>query len=84
MADLVDDAGPGVKQTSDFGDGRSESGANRRLEGGQSVSALPGYFRHRLVPLLLESHRPRMRSKQSRVEPDAAEEIENDNLLSPL
>jgi hypothetical protein len=27
-------------------------GTNRRLEDGQSMSALPGYFRHQLVPLL--------------------------------
>src|SRR5258705_1701076 len=34
---------------------------NRRLEGGQSMSALPGYFRHQLVPLLPRRHRPRCR-----------------------
>jgi hypothetical protein len=28
------------------------SGTNRRLEAGQSMSALPGYFRRQLVPLL--------------------------------
>ena len=29
---------------------------NRRLEIGQSMSALPGYFRHQLVPLLPRRH----------------------------
>jgi len=31
-------------------------GTNRRLEVGQSMSALPGYFRHQLVPLLPKHH----------------------------
>jgi hypothetical protein len=31
----------------------SEIGANRRSEGGQSMSAVPKYFRHQLVPLSL-------------------------------
>jgi hypothetical protein len=39
----------------------SESGTNRRLEVGRSMSALPGYFRHQLVPLLRGHHRPRCR-----------------------
>ena len=39
----------------------STHGTNRRLEDGQSMSALPGYFRHQLVPLLLGRHRPRCR-----------------------
>jgi hypothetical protein len=30
----------------------SATGTNRRSEVGQSMSALPGYFRHQLVPLL--------------------------------
>jgi hypothetical protein len=34
----------------------SASGPNRRLEAGQSMSDLPGYFRHRLVPLLPGRH----------------------------
>ena len=36
-------------------------GTNRRLEVGQSMSALPGYFRHQLVPLLPKHHLPRCR-----------------------
>ena len=39
----------------------SRSGTNRRLEGGQSMSALPRYFRHQLVPLLPGHHRPQCR-----------------------
>jgi hypothetical protein len=31
----------------------SVDGTKRRLELGQSMSALPEYFRHQLVPLLL-------------------------------
>jgi len=31
-------------------------GTNRPSEGGQSMSALPGYFRHQLVPLLPGRH----------------------------
>jgi hypothetical protein len=31
-------------------------GTNRLLEAGQSMSALPGYFRHQLVPLLPRHH----------------------------
>jgi hypothetical protein len=34
-------------------------GTNRRLEDGQSMSALPGYFRHQPVPQLPRRHRPR-------------------------
>jgi hypothetical protein len=34
----------------------SVCGTNRRLEGGQSMSALPRYFRHQLVPLLPGRH----------------------------
>jgi len=38
------------------GSGKSELtvgiGTDRLLEAGQSMSALPGYFRHQLVPLL--------------------------------
>src|SRR6202140_3332050 len=39
----------------------SVHGTKRRLEGGQSMSALPLYFRHQLVPLLPGRHRPRCR-----------------------
>ena len=39
----------------------SPIGTNRRLEVGQSMSALPGYFRHQLVPLLPRRHRPQCR-----------------------
>jgi hypothetical protein len=35
----------------------SGRGTKRRSEGGQSMSALPRYFRHQLVPLLLGHHR---------------------------
>src|SRR5882762_8422423 len=38
---------------------------NRRLEIGQSMSALPGYFRHQLVPLLPRRMSPPRRSKDS-------------------
>jgi hypothetical protein len=37
----------------------SVHGTNRQLEGGQSMSALPRYFRHQLVPLLPARHRLR-------------------------
>jgi len=33
-------------------------GANRRLDDGQSMSALPGHLRHQPVPLLPRRHRP--------------------------
>jgi hypothetical protein len=38
---------------------RSVVGTKRTFEGGQSMSALPLYFRHQLVPLLPRRHRPR-------------------------
>jgi hypothetical protein len=38
------------------GPAMSPFGTNRWLEVGQSMSALPGYFRHRLVPLLPGHH----------------------------
>jgi hypothetical protein len=31
-------------------------GTNQRFEAGQSMSALPGYFRHQLAPLLQGRH----------------------------
>jgi hypothetical protein len=36
--------------------GISASGTNRRLEVGRSMSALPGYLRRQLVPLLPKHH----------------------------
>jgi len=39
----------------------STHGTNRRLEVGQNMSALPGYFRHQLVPLLPGHHLLRCR-----------------------
>ena len=39
----------------------SGCGTNRRLEVGQSMSALPGYLRRQLVPLLPKHHPLRSR-----------------------
>jgi hypothetical protein len=43
---------PGEGSTHLRGCGMTAVGTNRLLEAGQSMSALPGYFRHQLVPLL--------------------------------